>query len=85
MPAARREYVEASGAGGSKGATDLFIRPGHTFKRVDALLTNFHQPASTPLLLASAFAGREKILSAYREAIGLKYRLFSYGDSMLIL
>ncbi len=67
------------------GETSLFIRPGHTFKNVDALLTNFHQPASTPLLLASAFAGREKILAAYREAIDRRYRLFSYGDSMLIL
>lgn len=67
------------------GATDLFIRPGHEFRCADALLTNFHQPRSTPLLLASAFAGRQRLLAAYREAVEKKYRLFSYGDSMLIL
>ncbi len=67
------------------GETSIFIRPGHEFRCVDALLTNFHQPRSTPLLLASAFAGRERLLAAYREAVEKKYRLFSYGDSMLIL
>lgn len=67
------------------GSTDLFIVPGHEFKGVDALLTNFHLPMSTPLLLACAFAGRERLLSAYREAVAGKYRLFSYGDAMLLL
>ena len=66
------------------GDTSLYIHPGHVFKGVDALLTNFHQPASTPLVLAAAFAGRETILAAYRDAIKRRYRLFSYGDSMLI-
>lgn len=68
----------------SKDKTDLFITPGFEFKVVDALLTNFHQPASTLLLLVSAFASREFILEAYQEAITQKYRLFSYGDCMLI-
>ncbi|MFH2204666.1 MAG: tRNA preQ1(34) S-adenosylmethionine ribosyltransferase-isomerase QueA [Elusimicrobiota bacterium] len=71
--------------GGDRGETDIFIRPGHRFSAVDALLTNFHQPESTPLLLACAFAGRDRIMAAYREAIEREYRLFSYGDSMLIL
>jgi len=67
------------------GSTGLFIVPGHEFRSVDMLLTNFHQPCSTPLLLTCAFAGRERVLAAYREALRLRYRLFSYGDSMLIL
>ena len=67
------------------GETDLFIRPGHAFRSVDALVTNFHQPRSTPLLLACAFAGKGRLLSAYREAVAGGYRLFSYGDSMLVL
>jgi S-adenosylmethionine:tRNA ribosyltransferase-isomerase len=69
----------------SSGWTKLFIRPGFSFKVVDRLLTNFHQPKSTLLMLVSAFAGREKILTAYQEAIQNRYRLFSYGDCMLIL
>ena len=67
------------------GETSLFILPGRPFAAVDALQTNFHQPASTPLLLTCAFAGRERVLAAYREAIEKRYRLFSYGDAMLIL
>jgi S-adenosylmethionine:tRNA ribosyltransferase-isomerase len=69
----------------SRGEASLFIYPGRPFKAVDALVTNFHQPDSTPILLASAFAGRERLLEAYREAVRKEYRLFSYGDSMLIL
>ncbi len=68
-----------------RGTTDLFIYPGHRFKGVDCLITNFHLPKSTPLMLASAFADREKILTAYRKAIASGYRFFSYGDAMLIL
>lgn len=68
-----------------KFRTDLFIQPGYEFRIVDAMLTNFHQPRSTLLVLVSAFAGREFILDCYREAIKEKYRLFSYGDCMLIL
>ena len=68
-----------------KGKTDLFIYPGYRFKMVDALLTNFHFPKSTLLMLVSAFAGRELILKAYAEAIRERYRFFSYGDCMLIV
>ena len=67
------------------GESSLYIRPGHDFRAVDALLTNFHLPRSTPLLLASAFAGRERLLAAYREAVARRYRLFSFGDASLIL
>ncbi len=67
------------------GYTDIFIRPGHIFKGVDCLITNFHLPRSTPLLLVSAISDREKIFKAYKEAIALNYRFFSYGDAMLIL
>jgi S-adenosylmethionine:tRNA ribosyltransferase-isomerase len=72
-------------SGETRGWTDLYIRPGFQFKVVDRLLTNFHQPRSTLLILVSALAGREFILSAYQEAIRERYRLFSYGDCMLIL
>lgn len=66
-------------------STNIFIRPPHAFRRVGALLTNFHLPKSTLLVLVSAFAGRERILAAYAEAIRKRYRFFSYGDCMLIL
>ena len=66
------------------GRCDLFIYPGYTFKTVDAMITNFHLPRSTLLMLVSAFAGRETILSAYAAAVDEKYRFFSYGDAMLI-
>jgi len=68
-----------------EGFTDLFIYPGYKFKIVDALITNFHIPGSSLILLVSAFAGREKILSAYKEAIEKKYRFLSFGDAMLII
>lgn len=67
-----------------QGDTDLFILPGFKFRMVDALITNFHLPKSTLLVLASAFAGRDFILQAYREAIDHGYRFFSYGDCMLV-
>jgi S-adenosylmethionine:tRNA ribosyltransferase-isomerase len=66
------------------GCCDLFICPGHRFKVVDAMITNFHLPKSTLLMLVSAFAGRESILDAYREAIRRRYRFYSYGDGMFI-
>lgn len=66
------------------GETDIFITPGFEFKTVNRLITNFHQPESTLLMLVAAFTGREKILRAYAEAIARNYRLFSYGDAMLI-
>ncbi|MCU0489176.1 MAG: tRNA preQ1(34) S-adenosylmethionine ribosyltransferase-isomerase QueA, partial [Anaerolineales bacterium] len=68
-----------------EGPTDLFILPGYTFKVVEALITNFHLPRSTLLMLVSAFASRELILAAYQEAIREKYRFYSFGDAMLIL
>jgi S-adenosylmethionine:tRNA ribosyltransferase-isomerase len=67
-----------------EGDTRLFIYPGYRFKVVDALLTNFHLPRSTPLLLVMALAGREPILAAYHEAMAQRYRFYSYGDAMLI-
>ena len=67
------------------GQTDLFIRPGHCFRAVDALLTNFHLPRTTLLVLVYAFGGRDLIARAYAEAIREEYRFFSYGDAMLIL
>jgi S-adenosylmethionine:tRNA ribosyltransferase-isomerase len=67
------------------GSTDIFIRPPFEFRVVDALLTNFHLPKSTLVMLVSAFAGRELILRAYEEAVRERYRFFSYGDCMLIL
>lgn len=68
-----------------RGVTDLFILPGYSFRAVDILITNFHLPRSTLLMLVSAFAGREFIRAAYNEAIREKYRFYSYGDAMLIL
>lgn len=67
------------------GSTDIFIRPPYEFQRIDALLTNFHLPGSTLLMLVSAFAGRDLIMEAYAEAIRERYRFFSYGDCMLIV
>jgi len=69
----------------AQGETDLFISPGFTFHRTGALLTNFHLPKSSLLVLVSAFAGRELTLAAYRHAVEQEYRFFSYGDCMLIL
>jgi S-adenosylmethionine:tRNA ribosyltransferase-isomerase len=67
------------------GATDLFIYPGFAFRVLGGLLTNFHVPRSSLLMLVSAFAGRERVLAAYEEAIAARYRFYSYGDAMLIL
>jgi S-adenosylmethionine:tRNA ribosyltransferase-isomerase len=66
------------------GETALFIKPGYQFQAVDGLLTNFHLPRSTLLMLVSAFAGREHVLAAYAEAVGSGYRFYSFGDAMLI-
>lgn len=66
------------------GWTDIFIYPGYTFKVVDALITNFHLPRSSLLMLVSAFAGRERILTAYNEAVRRRFRFFSFGDAMFI-
>lgn len=66
------------------GRTDIFIRPGHDFRAVDLLLTNFHLPKSTLLMMVSAFGGRDRILAAYREAVEQRYRFFSFGDAMFL-
>ncbi|MCI0469822.1 MAG: S-adenosylmethionine:tRNA ribosyltransferase-isomerase, partial [Nitrospirae bacterium] len=68
-----------------KGYTDIFIYPGYQFKAVDCLITNFHLPRSTPLMLASAFAGLNNLICAYEKAVSNEYRFFSYGDVMFIL
>lgn len=70
---------------GGTGWTDIFIYPGYKFKVLDGLITNFHLPESTLVMLVSALAGRESVLNAYREAVKEKYRFFSFGDAMLIL
>ena len=67
-----------------EGRTELMIFPGHSFRAVDLLLTNFHLPRSSLLMLVSAFAGREKTLAAYRLAVEQRYRFYSYGDAMLL-
>ena len=81
------EYASASGGHvqAGNGCCDLFIYPGYRFKAVDAMITNFHLPKSTLLMLVSAFAGRENVLNAYKEAVKRKYRFYSYGDAMLIV
>ncbi|OIO75789.1 MAG: tRNA preQ1(34) S-adenosylmethionine ribosyltransferase-isomerase QueA [Elusimicrobia bacterium CG1_02_37_114] len=68
-----------------KGETELYIYPGYKFKVIDAMLTNFHLPKSTNLILVSAFAGKEKLLSLYKSAMENNYRFYSYGDAMLVL
>jgi S-adenosylmethionine:tRNA ribosyltransferase-isomerase len=86
---ATRALESALDASGSvrpgDGETDLVIVPGHRFRAVDALLTNFHLPRSSLLLLVSAFAARERVLSAYAEAVRSRYRFYSYGDAMLVV
>ena len=67
------------------GWTDIFIYPGYKFKAIDGLITNFHLPESTLLMLVSALYSREKILEAYKVAVEERYRFFSFGDAMLIL
>jgi S-adenosylmethionine:tRNA ribosyltransferase-isomerase len=68
-----------------RGSTALYIHPGYRFRAVDALLTNFHLPGSTLLLLVSALTGRERLLELYRRAVRDGYRFFSFGDAMLVL
>ena len=72
------KFVECS------GNTDIFIYPGYEFKAIDSLITNFHLPKSTLVMLVSALAGRDNILNAYKIAVSEKYRFFSFGDAMLI-
>ena len=74
----------ARGVRSGRGEADLFIRPGHRFRIVDGLITNFHLPRSSLLVLVSALAGRDVVLEAYRHAVEARYRFYSYGDAMLI-
>ncbi len=67
-----------------RGDTRLFIRPGYRFRVVDVMITNFHLPESTLLMLVSAFGGFEQVMAAYRHAVRQNYRLFSYGDAMFL-
>lgn len=80
--------LECASAGGSiqpfDGETDMFILPGYEFRTVDAMITNFHLPQSSLLMLVAAFAGKDRILNAYRHAVREKYRFFSYGDAMFL-
>lgn len=79
----RCEILSSNGA--VRGLTDIFIFEGYRPKAIDAVITNFHLPRSTPLMLTSVFAGRERLLGAYEAAISMGYRFFSYGDAMLVL
>ena len=83
--ALQAEAQGRSELGPTAGWADLFILPGHRFRLVQAMVTNFHLPRSTLLMLVSAFAGRERVLAAYQEAVRLRYRFYSFGDAMLIL
>ena len=65
--------------------TDIFIYPGYKFKMIDGLITNFHLPESTLLMLVSAFAGKDNVMKAYEEAVKEKYRFFSFGDAMILI
>jgi S-adenosylmethionine:tRNA ribosyltransferase-isomerase len=79
------EYpAQAGGISAGSGETDIFIYPGYKFKVVEGLLTNFHLPQSTLLMLVSAFAGRENVLHAYHHAVAQRYRFYSYGDCMFL-
>lgn len=85
LESAARQAQVGETVGPFSGPTDLFILPGYQFRAVDAMVTNFHLPKSTLIMLVSAFAGRERILSAYQTAVEMEYRFFSFGDAMLIL
>lgn len=85
LETAARSAAPAEGVRPFVGPTDLYLLPGHEFRGVDALITNFHLPRSTLLMLVSAFAGRERVLAAYQTARDLGYRFYSFGDAMLIV
>jgi S-adenosylmethionine:tRNA ribosyltransferase-isomerase len=90
LESAALEYASQEGKPGQlvrpvEGPTDLFILPGYTFQVVDALITNFHLPRSTLIMLVSAFAGRERILESYEKAMQEGYRFYSFGDAMLVV
>jgi S-adenosylmethionine:tRNA ribosyltransferase-isomerase len=85
LESAARNAVAGELVGAFEGPTDLFILPGYKFKVVEAMITNFHLPRSTLIMLVSAFAGRRRLLNAYQVAIQEEYRFYSFGDAMLIL
>lgn len=85
LESAARRAAPGSLVAPYEGPTDIYILPGYTFRAVDAMITNFHLPKSTLIMMVSAFAGRESILATYAEAIRLEYRFYSFGDAMLIL
>ena len=84
LESAALNAVEGEWVAPFSGYTDLFILPGFNFRVVDAMITNFHLPRSTLIMLVSAFTGRKKILQAYQVAIEAGYRFYSFGDAMLI-
>jgi S-adenosylmethionine:tRNA ribosyltransferase-isomerase len=84
LETAAKYAIDGERMGAFSGPTDLFILPGYTFRAVDVMITNFHLPRSTLLMLVSAFAGRERMLAAYQTALEMNYRFFSFGDAMLI-
>ena len=77
--------LETYATGRKEGNTELFVYPGYKFALVDCLLTNFHLPMTTLLMLVCAFGGKELMMKAYQEAVDKKYRFYSYGDAMLII
>ncbi len=85
LESAARVAKPGETVGAFTGPTDLFILPGYSYRVVDAMITNFHLPKSTLLMLVSAFAGRDRILETYAQAVRLEYRFYSFGDAMLIL
>jgi S-adenosylmethionine:tRNA ribosyltransferase-isomerase len=85
MRALESSATEEGRVAAGRGVANLTIKPGYTFRIADALLTNFHLPRSSLLILVSAFAGRDFTLRAYRHAVAQRYRFYSYGDCMLIL
>ncbi|MEO7057209.1 MAG: tRNA preQ1(34) S-adenosylmethionine ribosyltransferase-isomerase QueA [Caldimonas sp.] len=84
LESAARDTAEGAAVPAMRGDTDIFITPGFRFRVVDLLLTNFHLPRSTLMMLISAFAGHERVMALYRHAIAERYRFFSYGDAMLL-
>lgn len=85
LESAARQAAPGETVGAFEGPTDLYILPGYRFKVVDAIVTNFHLPQSTLIMLVSAFAGRQNVMEAYTAAINLGYRFYSFGDAMLIM
>jgi S-adenosylmethionine:tRNA ribosyltransferase-isomerase len=85
LESAARQAAPGENVGAFEGPTDLYILPGYRFKVVDAIVSNFHLPQSTLIMLVCAFAGRQNVMEAYKAAINLGYRFYSFGDAMLIL